>query len=180
MVLYVPWFFAFIYSTLVRSIWPVTYCYIISHGVLAHTSSCLSTPPEVDIQIISSSPQPLWLSVLPWTSLLVSSIDPLSSHPGTELLRHGVCVECEHVLTRLLPGMTAPVSTPANTTWGLLDPTTSSTFAIFHFPNFIFPLGDRIVVLIYISQVTSEFEHLFKYFLAFWFLSSLSTFSAQL
>lgn len=76
--------------------------------------------------------------------------------------------------------MAAPVSTSASTIWGLLDPTSSSIFAIFHFSNFVFLLGDPIVVLIYISQVSSEFKHLFKYFLAFWFLSSLSAFSAQM
>lgn len=62
--------------------------------------------------------------------------------------------------------MVYPVSTPASSTWMLLDPTSSSASGIFHFSKPTFPLGD-------LPAVISEFEHLFNYFLALWFLSVL-------
>lgn len=68
----------FFYSTLVRLIWSATYCCMAFQGLLTHTISCLSTPPGADTQTISNSPPPLWLSLWPWTSLLVSPMDLLS------------------------------------------------------------------------------------------------------
>lgn len=142
--LYMPCCFAFIYSTLVGSIWSVTYtyCYIISHGVLTHTTSCLSTPPEAHIQIISSSLQLLRLSVLPWTFLLVSPIDPLSCTPRDWTATSWSMCWMWSCTNQIATQNGCSSLHSCQYYLRLFDPISSSTFAILHFSNFLFPLGE--------------------------------------